>query len=373
LAFAVWLVSRERTPLSAGRRPAPILSMLPGLVGGGMIAAIGLWPAVALSYGESPEIIERANQIYVFERLPHHLAILSQEPDRLLERLLRHLSVVVASFALVWLHGRSLKWYDAMAQGPAGRLPPQTQTQDPSPSERLTRIWRFALAALMLTMTGLVIEVALQDHSVLAASILRYYWYRLGDFAVPLAVAMFAARAGELALVRRTFVGAVTLVGLMAFPAWYLSKVTLQRLQDPAPRTERANKVLDWGDWLDATEWVREHSPRGAMFLTPRSNQSFKWRTGRPEVVTQKDIPQSARGIVQWQQRLDEVYGYTNEFGERDYVKSLGHHGTKRLLEIARTYQADFVLTDTRQFLGLPIEHLNDTYVVYRVPANADE
>jgi hypothetical protein len=42
-------------------------------------------------------------------------------------------------------------------------------------------------------------------------------------------------------------------------------------------------------------------------------------------------------------------------------------------LEIARAYQADYVLTDTRQFLGLPIVHMNETYLVYRVPGDENE
>jgi hypothetical protein len=345
LAGAVWTRSHGRTPL---------LKMLPGLACGGILAAAGLWPAAALSYGEPAETVAQANQIYVFERLPHHLAILSQEPDRLFERAWRHLSGVVALLALVWVHSRS-------------------PIRDAERDERLARIWRFAAAALLLTLTGLAIELVLRDHPGAAAAVLRYYWYRLGDFAVPLGVALFAARAGELALARRPKRAAVVLAVLMLFPGWYLTKVTRQRLADPAPRTERSNRVRHWGDWLDATEWIRRNTPPDALFLTPRGNQTFKWRTGHPEVITQKDIPQSARGIVAWRQRLDDVYGYTNEFGEPDMVKSLGHHGTQRVLEIARKYSVDYVLTDTRRILGLPIVYLNEAYVVYRVPAAEDK
>lgn len=371
LGLMVWASSRNRTPFS---------SMLPGLVCGGAIAAVGLLPAIALSYGESPEIVQEANRIYVFERLPHHLAILSQDPDRLFERLWRHLSGVVALFLLAWLHGRSTKWHDALVPNPIDGAPADSTIPDTSPSEPLSRIWRFALAALVLTMTGIVIELALQERPTLAAAVLRYYWYRMGDFAVPLGVALFAARAGELALVWRhghpepgssgcRVAAALTLAALMAFPAWYLTKVTFSRLADSAPRTEKSNKVRDWGDWLEATAWIREHTPTDALFLTPRSNVTFKWRTGRPEVVSQKDIPQGARGIVEWHRRMDEVYGHTNEFGAREYVKSLGHQGTTRIVEIASAYGADYVLTDTRRILGLPIVHLNDTYAVYRLAA----
>ena len=39
---------------------------------------------------------------------------------------------------------------------------------------------------------------------------------------------------------------------------------------------------------------IRPNTPPDAPFITPRLNVSFKWRTGRPEVVNRKDIPQDA-------------------------------------------------------------------------------
>lgn len=341
-AMMVWSRSKGRTPL---------LRMLPGLAGGGALAVIGLWPAVTLSYGQPAEIVNQANQIYVFERLPHHLAILSQEPDRYLERMLRHAGALLALAALVFAHARS-----AAADPPAERW------------ERLARLRRFVLASLLITATGLLIELALQNRPELAAGILRYYWYRLADFAVPLGVALFAARAAEVALKSGQRIATPILLALMLLPTWYLSRVTWERLEDPAPRSERSNKIRDRGDWLAVTGWIAENTPRTARFLTPRSNHTFKWHTGRAEVVTQKDIPQDARGIVEWHRRIDDVYRYTNALGERKNRKSLGHHSTQRVLELASKYRADYVLTDTRRHLGLPIVYLNDTYVVYRIP-----
>lgn len=345
--FVVWTRSRNRTPL---------VRMLPGLVGGGTVALVSLWPAVFLSYGQPAEIVAEANQIYVFQRLPHHLALLSQDMDHLLERILRHAGALLALVALVAVHTRSL------------RKEPRAERW-----ERLARIRWFVIAAICITATGLSIELILQDRPALAAGILRYYWYRLGDFAVPLGVAVFAARLAELALRSRQWLTATTLLALMALPAWYLVSATKSRLDDPAPRTEQRKKIRHWSDWLQATDWIARNTPKDARFLTPRNNHTFKWRTGRAEVVTYKDIPQDARGIVEWHRRLDDVYGYTNELGERENRRSLGHHGTERILELSRTYQTEYVLTDTRRMLGLPIVYLNDTYVVYRVPSAGGE
>ena len=65
-----------------------LLSMLPGLVVGGLLALLGLVPALALTWNESPEIVAEANRIYVFERLPHHLALLTMPPEDIAIRLI---------------------------------------------------------------------------------------------------------------------------------------------------------------------------------------------------------------------------------------------------------------------------------------------
>ena len=46
-----------------------------------------------------------------------------------------------------------------------------------------------------------------------------------------------------------------------------------------------------------------------ALFLTPRMSQTFRWYASRGEVVNWKDIPQDAKGIVEWWRRLGEIWG----------------------------------------------------------------
>ena len=56
----------------------------------------------------------------------------------------------------------------------------------------LATVTRFAWGAVLLAMIGFAIELALGNQPALAAALLRYYWFRLTDVAVPLAVALQA-------------------------------------------------------------------------------------------------------------------------------------------------------------------------------------
>ena len=69
-AAGAWATQRD------GTRPA-LRGMLPGLVAGGAIACGGLVPAVWLERGVPSETAAEAARIYVFDRLPHHLAPLT--------------------------------------------------------------------------------------------------------------------------------------------------------------------------------------------------------------------------------------------------------------------------------------------------------
>jgi hypothetical protein len=96
---------------------------------------------------------------------------------------------------------------------------------------------------------------------------------------------------------------------------------------------------------------------------------SFKWRTGRPEVVTYKDIPQDARSMVEWHRRLHNIH-YAD--GSTEPIASLSDLGTDRIEALAREYDFDYVLTDRSRPLNLPIVYPNSAYsnaeyVVYAV------
>jgi hypothetical protein len=135
-------------------------------------------------------------------------------------------------------------------------------------------------------------------------------------------------------------------------------------VNNPVPPADQ--KIVDYAAWLDACDWVAKNTPPDALFLTPRLNLSFKWRTGRPEVANRKDIPQNARDMVEWNRRVKDIY-YTNESGIEQPLDSIGLLGTDKVRELAHKYGADFVLMDRGQLLSLPRAYMNNEYVIYRI------
>jgi hypothetical protein len=224
---------------------------------------------------------------------------------------------------------------------------------------------KFAWGAAMLACLGLILEVALADQPLIAARLLRYYWYRLTDFAAPMAVALGATALISMAAAQRRTWNTWGLAVALLFAGWYLTSVTLERLGNSVPPADA--RTAEFSAWVDVCDWVAENTMPGALFLTPRLNHSFKWRAGRPEVVSRKDIPQDARSILEWDRRIKDIYYFEGPAGLQGPIDSIGQLATKRVEELAEKYNADFVLSDRGQLLSLPKAYWNEEYVVYRI------
>ncbi|MEN1680045.1 MAG: DUF6798 domain-containing protein [Planctomycetota bacterium] len=330
---ANWLI--ERPTLASLRR------MAPGLLCGGVIGLAGVVPPVAMNWQTPPEIVGEANRIYVFDRLSHHLAPLTKPPEWLAERGGRHLSVL-AALVLATV-------YAARTEGEDRR--------------RLLRLCRFAWGAAVLVVIGLGIEWLLADSPLRAAALLRYYWFRLSDIAAPLAVALVFAHGIAAGLnSRRPAAIGMLLLALVVLAATYGAR-TIDRLNNPVPPSEK--RLADPQAWRDVCQWVRLSTEPSDLFLVPRHANSFKWRTGRSEVVSWKDIPQDAASMVEWRRRLDDVYSAPTAEGDQAKVTALGWQSAERLLQLARNYDAQFALVRVRRPADLPIAFSNGVYTVY--------
>jgi hypothetical protein len=239
--------------------------------------------------------------------------------------------------------------------------------------------WRllavFVLTATAFAVCGLVIERVTWSVPDVSARLLRYYWFRLTDFALPLGVSLVAGAIVAQALLRHRRGGVILLAAALAYTGWHLTDLTLERFDDPRPRGDARlarrkspeGRRLTQLDFLDACRWIRENTPEGSVLLTPRRCQTFKWRTGRAEIVSRKDIPQDAAGIVEWSRRLDTIHSYVDQFGERQTFGSLAKAGTQHIKDLAREFRFDYVLTRSRPVLYLPVVYRNHRYAVYRV------
>ena len=353
LCGGVWLADR--------RQRMPLLTMLPGLMVGGLLALVGVVPALRLMTNQPPGVVAEAGRIYVFERLPHHLAILSLPCNQIIDRMV-HLGALLLGLLLL---GRCAKSIAASAASEPDEVPVGI--------DGLSLIGRFAWGAVVLAAVGLAIELVFWNDPLTAARLLRYYWFRMTDVAVPLAIALDAVALLAAGLSRRRAWAVWGLVAALLLTGWEVSSVVRHRWEYPIPPADGA--MRDYAAWEDVCQWVAENTPPGTRFLTPRRAVSFKWRTGHPEVVTHKDIPQDAAGLVEWHRRLKQIH-YPD--GSTEPIASLSELGTDRLRELAREYNFDYVLTDrgsaelagARQLLDLPIVYPNsanpnDQYVVY--------
>jgi hypothetical protein len=236
------------------------------------------------------------------------------------------------------------------------------------------------------------------DYQLDAAGLLRYYWFRMSDSLVPIGLALgIMAGIGKLEVARGdprggAFPGgtpgtsvvsrprrAVWLnVGAILLAAGNLAEAYYARERLPVPpaitqsRPAAEGKVREWyRDWLHACEWMLEETPADAMFLTPREQQTFKWYAGRSEVVTWKDVPQDARGLIEWKKRMDEIYPRDQAHHEHD----LAAFSDSELVELARKSRASYIVIDrtkSRRRLGLakiyPVgNQVNASFEVYRV------
>ncbi|MGE3641702.1 MAG: DUF6798 domain-containing protein, partial [Pirellulales bacterium] len=324
--------------------------MLPGAVIGAALSLIGLVPALALSWGQPAEIVAEANQIYVFERLPHHLALLTLPTDEFLVRILRHVALIVC----LWLFGRLLQRHQGQAGGD---------------QRGLSIVRRFAWGAVVLSAIGFAIEISFWNSSARAASLLRFYWFRMGDVAVPLAVSLQAVALVVRAFREQKAWAIWALAGAIGLAGFHIGAHTAYRFLDPAPPADAPMK--NYAAWVDACDWIKNNTPADAVFLTPRLSSTFKWRTDRPEVATRKDIPQDARSMVEWFHRLKDIYYYQVPDGVEPF-NSVGELGTERAVEVARRYGAKYIVSDQDHPLALRTiyptrEYPNDEYVVYAV------
>jgi hypothetical protein len=335
----VWLVS-------AGNR-VPLRTMLPGLLGGALLALPGVWFGLSLTMGVDAEVVTQANVIQVFERLPHHLL-----PHGFKEGFIQRQLLLWAVFLLLCsvtpaTHAdRRLRWFVGGAM--------------------LLAVIGFAVACLAVTTRD-------SQMGNFACNVLRYYWFRMADIMVPLGVALVGLQYVATGLARHRVRQRWWLAVLVAVSVFDLAKQTAHL---PAPLNPYASVVparpderMVYEDWLAVCRWAAENTPPGTLFLTPRSSVTFKWHSGRDEVVTMKDMPQDAASVVAWWERLRDIHGYPQP-EVRPWFRSLSERGFKQVQELGQKYHADYavveMLPDVPRWNEKPVFE-NTTYAVYRI------
>ena len=212
---------------------------------------------------------------------------------------------------------------------------------------------------------------------------MRYYWFRLSDVMIPVAVAFLSAQSIHKLASSCPVKSQWALASCIVLVTANTSDVFLRRMYDARPSaiaqaqpTELSKEQADrcYHDWLNTCEWIATHTRTDELFLTPRNQQTFKWYAQRGEVVAWKDIPQDAVGVVEWNRRINEVFSPS----VRGY--DLAAHGEEELQRLSAEYGFRYVVVDrsrSKRPLGFlrvyPERWQGDScFEVYRLPPQSE-
>ncbi len=310
----------------------------------------GLAPALMLNWGTPAATILEANHIHVFERLSHHLLI-HRFPNLFI---FRHFAAI-AAWCVLWKYAPT--------------------------NNGARRLQQFVAGAIAIALTGAVIDQTTLYAPDLAASLLKFYWFRLSDATVPvgLSFGMVLAWQHLRTLTDHRYARAVQadwlLVGGILVASGWLGGEYLKHVKDLRPAADRpaaaaasaqpAHARLAYHNWSLVCRWFAINTKPNDIVVTPRGQQTFKWYAGRPEFVGWKDVPQDAVSVVEWWRREQTLRGYGAVSSWKEGV-----------LAASQTVAVRYVLVDRRQnnpLLPYPqvyptILDFNEQYIVYKVP-----
>ena len=355
-------IDDQREPVSLGTA----LKQHAGFILVGLFfAAVGGLPPLLADLAADPATKLEASKIYVQERISHHLVFSAFSASRV--------AAFVFLLMIFGVVGSRLK-----------RFGKSHQTD-----------WRllfaFAIGSLCISFCGLMLSgvseqaPVLADHSV---GLLRFYWFRMADFAVPCAASLGLVAIMQLLWQRGMLGRAVSALGAVAITL-AMTWIGIDRHSDPRPRADRATLPTyednpertagTYRNWLRVCDWIKNNTPADAKFITPDQQQTFKWYAHRSEVVNWKDVPQDAEALVDWSGRIGLLIDPQRRTG-----RGLMEYSDFQLQRLAVFYGATHLLVpqwqvdlmpDTCEFKQVyPIDpSTKATFVVFEFPVVDEE
>ncbi len=238
------------------------------------------------------------------------------------------------------------------------------------------RMNRLTIGSLVVAALGIAMNVAWLCGWDDAVWWLRFYWFRLSDVLVPASIALAMGLLLQRWTLQRRKGVSLAWATVCVFCVGFVLMEFAQHQRDFRPRADVQSRPasrrarLRYEQWRLMCLWITENTKPGDVFLTPRDQQTFKWYTGRREVVCWKDIPQDAASIVEWWQLREAIYT------PQVVVDGLGAWTDDQLLAIAKEHGATHILVDrsrTKRRLKFPLVHANPSpyrasFELYLVP-----
>jgi hypothetical protein len=353
---------------------------------------VGAIPAMRIDWGIDPQLATESAVKQVYTRLGHHLA-----PSRINTFRWQSFGVqlLITGWVFLWL--AQSRWVGSSDLVGDEKLGDDSGNGTPRASKlsRLKEVFcslpygiQFLIGcgffALAIAGIGTLIDYGLGKLNInLAAKLLRFYWFRWNDVALPMMVGAIITAFGFGYLKHRSYPHLARVVAWLAIvvPGAFLLGYRFEaNYQESIPAGDKAHfaaksdseidQLKQFEDWLRVCSWIRENTDPKGLWLTPRRQQSFKWHTGRPELACWKDAPQNALAVIEWSQRLSDAFQYDSE-------KILQPWTTEKLWELHNKYGVRYVLMD-RRVIGqnpplLPIlypahDDFNENFAVFEFP-----
>lgn len=341
----IWVLKSERLHL---RDLARKLLLITGLYI--VCSAFAIQPVIDQIFASEPSGEISYSYIYVFLRLPHHLNPTNWKAEWWVT-LVSYFLILIISFSITVLY---------RVKNNVSNKPPETI------------LLVFTFMSLVPFMAGLL--VAPFDST---GGLLKYYPFRLGDVILPFSACLLFAAA-----LSRSFQGKWKQLFLYflctVLTVWCVGKLRLGGLNEawvslqsfPVAENQRS----------DLYQWVRAHtSPEAQIITSPGDLDEFSWVTERSTIAKLKFLPQTQQGIIEWNQRLQDLNGGRSVWPQtisRDYNvwldvgQPLSENYSKltpeQVLHLMDKYHSQYFITSRTHFLnGFKVVYTNENYIVY--------
>ena len=324
---------------------------------GGALSFPGLIPSLLLNHGSAPEIVKTAERLYVYNRLPHHL-LFQAFPSAYVWRYF--ILCIAWAIAIIILY----------------RFTCYAKSLNQNPNDEARRINAgcnflcfFGLSAQIVALIGILLSYLSTSYPDACAGLLRFYWFRLSDVAVPLTFSLLACLVvfcAERYRFTRLFIMTLCLCLFFVTADVYNNIVRLAR-RDPPRQCSMAR--INYRQWIDVCRWIDKNTPQDAVFIVPKKTRTFTWYSHRGTVVNWKDVPQDAAGLIEWRNRIYYLYAYKVPSSQNRYIwdDGLARQAPEKLIHLGKEYGADYLVTNARTPIALPVLYQNRQFTVYKL------
>lgn len=324
---------------------------------GGLLSLPGLIPSLLLNYGEFPDAVKAAERVYVYFRLPHHL-LFQAFPSVFVWRFMGLCAVCVVTIIVLFWISR----YREKNNAEQGEEFKKTQTAE-------TFLIYYVLTAMSVAGVGVILSYWSKTNPDACAGLLRFYWFRLSDVAVPMACSLLGCRVVYLTKrCNRTGIYAFTLAALSVCCIIGVCK-NVYRLAHPVPPRQCHMAEINYYQWIDVCSWIDKNTPQDAVFIVPKMTRTFTWYSHRGTVASWKDVPQNAAGLVEWRSRLMYLYTVPDESSPTGFAwdDGLARQTPQKLKRLGKEYGANYLVTNARTPIELPVLYQNRQFTVYKL------